>query len=64
VVNNNLYNLTDYINSRSAEETVITDYCGKEATGIFRLETAESSLPPAGLTTDDLAKYYIGDLAR
>lgn len=64
VVNNNIYNLTDYIYSRSAGENIIVDYCGKEATEIFRSGLGESALPPSGLTTDDLVKYYIGDLAR
>jgi Cytochrome b involved in lipid metabolism len=63
VINNNIYNVTDYIPNHPGGDQHIIDYCGKDATTAF--ETKGGS----GKTHSDqarqiLAQFYIGDLAR
>jgi cytochrome b involved in lipid metabolism len=63
VINNNIYNVTDYIANHPGGEKTMTDYCGKDATTAF--ETKGGS----GKTHSDQARqilqqFYIGDLAR
>jgi cytochrome b involved in lipid metabolism len=63
VINNNIYNVTDFIPNHPGGDQHIIDYCGKDATTAF--ETKGGS----GKTHSDqarqiLAQFYIGDLAR
>lgn len=64
VINNNIYNISDYIETHPAGEKNITDYCGKEATAAFETRPTGSGTPHSDLARQMLAKYYIGDLAR
>jgi cytochrome b involved in lipid metabolism len=62
VINNNVYNVTDYIPNHPGGEQTIVPYCGKDATTVF--ETKGGS----GKTHSDqarqiLSQFYIGDLA-
>ena len=63
VINNNIYNITDYIPNHPGGEKNITDYCGKDATQAF--DTKGGS----GKTHSDQARqilqqFYIGDLTH
>jgi len=63
VINNNIYNVTDFIPNHPGGDQHIIDSCGKDATTAF--ETKGGS----GKTHSDqarqiLAQFYIGDLAR
>lgn len=64
VINNNIYNISDYIGTHPSGEKNIIDYCGKEATAVFETRPTGSGTPHSDSARETLAKYYIGDLAR
>lgn len=63
VINNNVYNVTDYIASHPGGK-FITDGCGKDATELFETRPMGSKTPHSDKARDIMAKYYIGDLRR
>jgi cytochrome b involved in lipid metabolism len=64
VINNNIYNLTDYISDHPGGEKNITDYCGKEATAAFETKGSGSGETHSDEARQILEQYYIGSLAR
>ncbi|MFM2374638.1 MAG: hypothetical protein RLZZ234_633, partial [Candidatus Parcubacteria bacterium] len=60
IVNNNVYNVTDYIPFHPGGVSTITNYCGKEATTAFNTKGGGSSHSANAKTL--LAKYLIGAL--
>jgi hypothetical protein len=64
VINNNIYNVSDYVGAHPGGEKNIINYCGKDATTAFETRTTGSGTPHSDRAREMLAKYYIGDLAR
>jgi|WetSurMetagenome_2_1015567.scaffolds.fasta_scaffold37239_3 cytochrome b involved in lipid metabolism len=57
VINNNVYNATDYLDSHPGGVQAITQYCGADAT------TAYTGMPKHGARANaDLAKLIIGKI--
>jgi cytochrome b involved in lipid metabolism len=63
VINNNIYNFTDYIANHPGGEKNITDYCGQDATAAFDTKGG-SGEAHSDKARQLLAQFYIGDLAR
>lgn len=63
VINNNVYNVTDFIASHPAGKTIL-DGCGKDATELFETRPMGSKTPHSDRARTIMAKYYIGDLKR
>lgn len=64
VVNNNVYNISDFIGAHPGGEKNISNYCGKDATIAFETRPTGSKTPHSDRAREILAKYYIGDLAK
>jgi cytochrome b involved in lipid metabolism len=64
VINNNIYNITDYLANHPGGEKNITDYCGKDATTAFETKGGKPGETHSDAARALLQKYYIGDLAR
>jgi cytochrome b involved in lipid metabolism len=64
IVDNNIYNVTDYIAQGLSGGQAVVPYCGRDATTVFDSEGKNSS--PADFTMDRqiLEQYYIGSLSR
>jgi cytochrome b involved in lipid metabolism len=64
VIDNNIYNVTDYIPNHPGGEKEIADYCGKDATAAFETKGGKSGQTHSDQARQILAQFYIGDLAR
>jgi len=64
VINNNIYNVTDFIANHPGGEKNITDYCGKDATQAFDTKGGKPGATHSDAARALLQKFYIGDLAR
>jgi cytochrome b involved in lipid metabolism len=64
VVNNNIYNITDYIPVHPGGPDKIISYCGKDATTAFETKDANPVRPHSDAARQMLEKYYIGSLSR
>jgi cytochrome b involved in lipid metabolism len=64
VVNNNIYNITDYIPAHPTGPEKIIAYCGKDATTAFDTKDANPGRPHSDAARQILEKYYIGSLSR
>lgn len=63
VINNNVYNVTDYLSSHPGGKS-IEQGCGKDATQMFETRPMGSKTPHSDRARSMLEKYYIGDLKR
>jgi cytochrome b involved in lipid metabolism len=64
VINNNIYNVTDYIPNHPGGEQTIVPYCGKDATTAFDSKEKNPSRPHSDMARQILEQYYIGSLSR
>ncbi len=62
VVNNNVYNVADYIASHPGGKSMV-DFCGKDATESFDSKPG-SGRPHSDKARSLLEKYYIGNLKK
>jgi cytochrome b involved in lipid metabolism len=62
VINNDVYNLTDYIKIHPGGKSII-DGCGKDATALFESKPG-SGQPHSENARTLLEKYYIGSLQK
>jgi len=62
VINNNIYNVTDYIPNYPGGGQAITALCGKDAT--VELVDAWKNSPSGDSDRQVFEQYYIGDLVR
>ena len=60
VVNNKVYNLTDFLNYHSGGAQAILPYCGKDGTNAFNTKDGRGSHRSGDLNV--LANYYVGSL--
>jgi len=60
LINNKLYDVTDYLFDHPGGADLIIPFCGKESTQAF--ETKGGKGPHTAKAVIDLKKYYIGDL--
>ncbi|MEI6580644.1 MAG: cytochrome b5-like heme/steroid binding domain-containing protein [bacterium] len=61
IINNKVYNLSDYAGAHPGGTQNITNYCGKEATVAFDTKGGVGN-PHSTSANNLLAQYYIGDL--
>jgi cytochrome b involved in lipid metabolism len=64
IINNNIYNITDYVANHPGGEKNITDYCGQDATAAFDTKNEKPGETHSDAARALLQKFYIGDLAR
>jgi len=62
IVNEKVYNVTDYIYLHPADPNTIIDNCGKDATVAFDAKGGKGS--HSQRAKDALNDYYVGDLGR
>ena len=60
IINNKIYNVTNYLSAHPGGVGTISPYCGKEATQAFATKGGGS--PHSGFAAGLLNNYYIGDL--
>jgi cytochrome b involved in lipid metabolism len=63
VINNNVYNLTDFVVSHPGGKAII-EGCGKDATQLFETRPMGSGTPHSDRARSILEKYYIGSLKK
>ena len=63
VINNKVYDVTQYPNSHPGGASLVLQNCGKDATQAFATKGGEGE-PHSASARSLLNKYYIGDLAR
>ena len=61
IVNNKVYNISNYASSHSGGVRNVTNYCGKEGTVAFDTKGGRGK-PHSNSANNMLDKYYIGDL--
>jgi cytochrome b involved in lipid metabolism len=62
IMNNNIYDITEYIPKFSGATSTLTAVCGKDATA--ELFTSWKNSPTGDADRQTFEQYYIGDLAR
>jgi cytochrome b involved in lipid metabolism len=60
IINNKIYNVTNYLSAHPGGVNTISPYCGQEATNAF--DTKDIGQPHSAYAEQLLAQYYIGDL--
>jgi cytochrome b involved in lipid metabolism len=63
VINNNVYNVTDYISSHPGGKSIVSG-CGQDASEMFETRPKGSKTPHSDKARTIMEKYYIGDLKR